>query len=336
VEPETAGAFALHVRIPGWAREEVVPSDLYRFAEPCREEARILVNGEPAAFNLEKGFAVLRRDWEAGDIIELSLPMPARRILAHENVKDDVGRVALQRGPIVYCAEGADNGGRVLNRVLPDAAAIRTEPRPELLGGVTILRAAGQARQRSDDGTPTLQPAEIVWVPYYAWNHRGPNEMAVWMARSPELAEIEPLPTLAAKAQASASHVNPRDTLEALNDQLDPKASGDHSLPRFTWWDHRGTAEWVQYEWPQDTRMTGVEVYWFDDTGVGQCRVPKSWRLLAKTGESWQPIAGDHLPIQKDSFNRITFPAVSCAGVRIEVQLQPGSSGGILEWRVLP
>ena len=336
LEPETAGAFALHVRIPGWSRGEVVPSDLYRFADPGPEQTTLKVNGAPAPIQLEKGFAVLRRDWKAGDAVELSVPMPARRVIAHENVKDDLNRVAVQRGPLVYCAEGADNSGRVLNRVLPDDAVIRAEQRPELLGGVTVLHATGQARQRLPDGSPALQPAEITWIPYYAWNHRGPNAMIVWIPRTPELADIEPLPTLASKSQISASHVNPRDTLQALSDQADPQRSNDQGLPRFTWWDHRGTAEWVQYDWPQNTTVTGVEVYWFDDTGLGQCRVPQSWRLLGKTGDTWQTIREDSLPIEQDRFCRITFPPVKCSALRIEVQLQPDFSGGILEWRVLP
>jgi hypothetical protein len=140
-----------------------------------------------------------------------------------------------------------------------------------------------------------------------------------------------------------ASHVNPSDTVMALNDGRLPQNSNDHSIPRFTWWDHRGTAEWVQYDFEAPRRLSWSEVYWFDDTGVGQCRVPTSWRLLWKArpersrrnGDAWRPVAGaSEYGMKPDQFNRVTFEPVETTGLRLEVQLQDGFSGGILEWRV--
>jgi hypothetical protein len=133
----------------------------------------------------------------------------------------------------------------------------------------------------------------------------------------------------------SASHCFANDTIEAMSDGLEPMSSNDHDIPRFTWWDHRGTREWAQYDFPEPKAVSSVELYWFDDTGVGQCRVPKSWRLLYRDGGEWKPVPGAAIAaIAKDQWNRLTFQPVRTSGLRVEVELQPGFSGGILEWRL--
>jgi hypothetical protein len=135
--------------------------------------------------------------------------------------------------------------------------------------------------------------------------------------------------------RATASHCYSGDTVDALSDGLEPQNSGDHDVPRMTWWDHRGSAEWVQYDFAAPRKITGVEVYWFDDTGVGQCRVPATWRVLYKSGDVWIPIGTEaEFGVKKDAWNRVEFPAVETTQLRMEVQLQPNFSGGILEWKV--
>jgi len=135
--------------------------------------------------------------------------------------------------------------------------------------------------------------------------------------------------------KASASHCNPQDTVEAIGDGLVPENSNDHGIPRFTWWNHRGTREWVQYDFGTSKEVSSMEVYWFDDTGVGECRIPKSWRLLYLDDMQWKPvpnaISGN---VERDQWNRMRFQAVKTTALRIEVELQPNYSGGILEWRV--
>lgn len=133
----------------------------------------------------------------------------------------------------------------------------------------------------------------------------------------------------------SASHCFRDNTIEAIADELVPANSGDHSIPRLTWWDHRGTTEWVQYDFPQPKEVAGVEVYWFDDAGIGECRVPKSWRLLYQEGEQWKPVPNAiNAAVVKDQWNRMRFQPVKTSALRIEAELQSGFSGGILEWRV--
>ena len=166
LEPAAPSEFTVLVRIPGWAQGRPVPTDLYRYADAVRPVVRLAVNGVPAAFEIDKGFARLRRTWTKGDAIDLTLPMEIRRVVARETVKDDAGKVALERGPLVYCLEGADNAGKALGAFLPDAAVLRAEFRPDLLKGVEVLTGAG-----------------LLAIPYHVWAHRGPNEMAVWLTR---------------------------------------------------------------------------------------------------------------------------------------------------------
>ena len=140
------------------------------------------------------------------------------------------------------------------------------------------------------------------------------------------------------EAAPSASHKNHGvfgDSLAALHDGVAPTRSSDGTVPRFTWWDHCGTKEWVQYDYKEPILVSGVEVYWYDDTGTGACRTPQSWRLLAREGEVWKPVEGaGRFGCQTDAFNRVVFQAVKTTGLRLEVQLKPGFSGGILEWKV--
>ncbi len=170
VEPQQDGAeFELYLRIPGWAQGQPVPSDLYRYiAEEPAQVPTLAVNNEPVALTMRDGFAVIRRSWKQGDVVTLDLPMPIRRVVAHPKVAETAGCVALERGPLVYCVEEVDNGPDVLEMALADSQPLKSEHRKDLLGGVTVLRSA-------DNG--------LTAIPYYAWNHRGPGAMTVWLRR---------------------------------------------------------------------------------------------------------------------------------------------------------
>jgi DUF1680 family protein len=188
VEPARPAELALHVRVPGWAQGRPVPSDLYRYAETEAATFSLTVNGAPVKPEIVQGFAVLRRTWKAGDAVELSLPMPVRRVLSHEKVAADAGRVALERGPVVYCAEAVDNGGRAFNLVLPDDAPLQAAYRKELLGGVTVVTGRALALQAGEDGrSVATREQDFLAVPYHVWAHRGDGEMAVWLPRRVKL-----------------------------------------------------------------------------------------------------------------------------------------------------
>jgi DUF1680 family protein len=187
VEPERTASWTILVRVPGWARGEAVPGGLYRFADTSSDKPTLKVNGKTVAAVLDRGYARMTRYWKKGDVIELNLPMPVRRVVADEAVKDDAGKVALVRGPLVYCAEWPDNGGRILDLAVPDEAGFRTEWRPDMLGGVAVIMGKAAAITGATGGSSESRAAEetqnLVLIPYYAWAHRGPGEMAVWLPR---------------------------------------------------------------------------------------------------------------------------------------------------------
>ncbi|HON08198.1 MAG TPA: glycoside hydrolase family 127 protein, partial [Verrucomicrobiota bacterium] len=134
----------------------------------------------------------------------------------------------------------------------------------------------------------------------------------------------------------TASHVNPSDSLDAVADGLEPANSNDHSIPRFTWWNHRGTKEWIQFDFDKTRKLSGVSVYWFDDTGVGECRVPQSWQLLYKDGNEWKTVeTTDQFLASPDKWNTVKFKQIETTGLRIEVQLKSRYSGGILEFKII-
>jgi hypothetical protein len=168
VAPERAASFELAVRVPGWARGEAMPTDLYAFLNTAVDAPVFKVNGESVNLDIRDGYARIRRDWTSGDTVELFLPMPVRRVVAHDRAAEDRGRVALQRGPLVYAVEGIDNGERVFDLVLTDDAALHLEFRPDLLDGVAVIKGEG-----------------ILAVPYHVWANRGPGQMLVWLPRTP-------------------------------------------------------------------------------------------------------------------------------------------------------
>jgi uncharacterized protein len=333
VSPNTSRTFSIKVRIPGWARNEPVPSDLYRFADRNTDPVGLLVNGQPVQLAIEKGYAAITRTWKAGDAIALTLPMPVRRLVANEKVEADRGRVALQRGPIVYAAEWPDNpNGRVRNIVLPDGARLTSEFRPDLLNGVQVIKGRAHRLAYDARGAVTKREQEFMAIPYATWANRGRGQMIVWLATTDAVARPTPWPTPATTAAVTTSPArrNPR----AINDGEDPPSSNDPAS-YFDWWPRRGTTEWVEYTFTKPTRVSEVEVYWFDDTGHGQVRVPASWRLLYREGADWKPIdTRDAYGVELDRFNRLTFAPLTTSALRLEVTMQPNWSAGIQEWRV--
>jgi hypothetical protein len=339
IEPESSGAFDVCVRIPGWARGEPVPSDLYAYVgdEMKGPGFAIRCNGEPIDRpDVERGYVRIHRTWRSGDTITLDLDMPIRLVRAADRVEPDRDRLAIERGPVVYCLEGVDHGGRVHNLVLPDEPDLKIERRPDLLGGIVAITGTALAmRAGEEEGDVRADPVELTAIPYYAWQHRGPGEMAVWIPTNPALARIAPEPTVASMSRVTASYCYEADSPQAINDQLEPASSSDHSIPRLTWWDHRGTDEWVQMDFDQPREVSGAAVYWFDDTGAGECRVPAKARLLYREGGVWKPVqTGSVFPLMKDQYSEVTFDPLTTDGLRIEVMLRDGFSGGILEWRV--
>lgn len=333
IEPEKARGFTVHVRIPGWAKNQPVPSNLYRYLNTLDEDVSLKVNGEDAAFKLEKDFAFIHRNWRKGDVIELSLPMRVRRVLSHESVKENKKKVALERGPLVYCAEWPDNHGFISNLILADDDALSVERREDLLSGMNIITGKVTALKMAEDGkTKKRVKQDFTVVPYYVWAHRGQGEMAVWLARDESSARALPQPTIASTSKVNVSGDIPGN---AINDLWEPRNSNDHSKPYLHWWPKKGTREWVQYDFAKPEVVSSVEVYWFDDTGRGECRVPESWQVLYREDDEWKHVSSEGAyGIERDRFNIVRFKPVRTTALRLKIQLQKEFSAGIHEWRI--
>jgi len=173
---------ALRVRIPGWARGTAVPGDLYRFDGGDSGAIAVLLNGKPVQYAEEKGYAVIDRVWESTDVVELKLPMTVRKVVARPEVKANASRVALQRGPLVYCVEGGDNGGKAWNIVAPKDMETSTANHRVLDESVVAIQMQGRALNASADGLGVeTRRQELTAIPYYAWANRGNYEMQVWL-----------------------------------------------------------------------------------------------------------------------------------------------------------
>ncbi|MFA5820455.1 MAG: beta-L-arabinofuranosidase domain-containing protein, partial [Bacteroidales bacterium] len=265
VYPETRGKFDLKIRVPGWALNEASPGGLYKFTDQNNELIKLLVNGEDFEINLVEGYAVISRNWKPGDKVEVEFPMPVRKVIADERVKEDIDKIAFQRGPVIYCAEWPDNNtGNVLNFVIRKDASFKTEFVPSLLEGTEVIKTSGFQTKRALDGKVELLNEEpVTLIPYALWNNRGAGQMMVWLPTSIQTTRPLPAPTIGNRSKVRASKITK--ALNAVNDQIKPANSNDHSVSYYHWWPNKDKWEWVEYDFEKPETIFKTKVYWFDD-----------------------------------------------------------------------
>ncbi len=343
--------FPLYLRIPRWC------------ANPS-----VAVNGETVPLDSRPlAYAVLDRTWKDGDRLSLRLPM---KVSVRKWAKNN-NSVSVDYGPLSFSLKIGErysryggtpawpetevfpttpwNYGLVLDDQDPAKSfEVVAKPGPVPLNPFTTESAPMELRVRAKKIAAwkqdslglvgKLQPSPV--------KSGEPIETVTLIPMGAARLRISAFPVLGEGQDAhewtapktpplSASHCNEGDSPEAMIDGLEPKNSNDHSIPRFTWWDHRGSAEWVQYGFARPRTVSAVEVYWFDDTGMGSCRVPASWKLLYQEGENWKPVQdASEFAVRVDTYNRLRFKPVRTTALRLEVRLQPDFSGGILQWKV--
>lgn len=332
VENEKVGKASIKVRVPGWARGEVVPSDLYTYADTQSAKPTFKLNGKLTQPKIEKGYASFDRDWKKGDVIEINLPMEVRKVRSHKLVKENTNRISFERGPIVYCAEKVDQNFEGLQYVAVDPNTdVNFVPKKDKLGGIVELEIPSTYVSADDNGNATERKVSLNAIPYFAWANRGRNEMRVWFYDKVSAVRPRPKPTIASQAKVTTSGgANPN----AINDQQEPDSSSSGSV-FFHWWPKKGTTEWVQLTFKEETSIRSASVYWFDDTGKGECRPPTAWKVFYLAGTEWKEIQTTSTPgVKLDGFNTVTFPAVKTSAIKIEVELQKGWSAGIQEMKV--
>ncbi|HVU58692.1 MAG TPA: glycoside hydrolase family 127 protein [Puia sp.] len=181
LSPASSEPMNVRLRIPGWMRNEAIPSSLYSYMVLMSDKPLIRVNGKKVDYQMEEGYAVLRRSWQKGDRIELDLPMPVREVEANSHLQEDAGKVAIQRGPLMYCLEWKDNGGKVSDLSMPARGTLKPQVQDGELGRITVLKGVG-ARTDSVSGVSRTTP--ITMIPYYTWANRGTGEMTVWIKQN--------------------------------------------------------------------------------------------------------------------------------------------------------
>ncbi len=294
--------FSLALRIPN--RTE---SKLYKAVPNLDGKYSVKVNGKPVEASLQAGYAVLTRTWKEGDRVELALPMDVQRITCDERVEANRGRVALQRGPIVYSFESVDNGKGVYNAVLKPEESLTPVWKAELLQGVM-----------------TIEAGALKAIPNYARLNRG-GASQVWMIESRDKAGLS---GLASQAEATASF--------ARSEEMTPASVNDMSEAHFDFWPHLGSAEWVQYTFEKPVTAKQAKVRWFDDTGHGNCRIPSSWKITYQNEEGkWVPVEGvTSYPVEKGKVCEVSFTPITSKAFRLEVQCPQKFSSGLHEWQL--
>jgi len=329
-------AFPLYLRIPGWC------------ASPS-----LTVNGEALPFTASPPcYAVVERTWRSGDRVELALPMRTTTRTW------DKGAISVAHGPLSFSLAIEESWRQFAGTATwPEYEVTAASAWNYGLDGTsfTLRRNAATGNPFTRRGVPLELRATARRITTWGADDqnvvRPLQDGPARSDESPETVTLIPMgaarlrittfPVIGTGTDAhdwvlpSASHVWPGDTVEALCDGIEPANSGDQSIPRFTWWDHTGGTEWVAYEYARAVTVSATEVYWFDDTGQGQCRVPVSWRLLYLDGTTWRPVANPSpYGTARDAYNRTTFTAVRASAFRVEAVLGSGVSGGILGWRL--
>ena len=338
IDKSAAGEFALKVRLPGWLQGSVVPapSQLYEYTDNKRLNYTYSVNGSTynAKVSFADGYLVLTRKWKKGDKIQLHFDMEPRIVRANHKVEADRGMVAIERGPLVYCAEHPDNDFDIFS------ALVNQEPqfqlgKTEIAGtSVVTLTTDAQTLDFNKQGKLSVKDQTLTLIPYYAWCHRGSGKMRVWLAQDLSATTPAQPATLASQSKVSSGSKVP--ALSSINDRLVPKDENDRSMPYTHWWPKKGGTEWLSYEFPAEATVQSCTVYWFDDAPWGGCRVPKSWRILYQDAQGqWQPVTDvDHYPTTRGAACTVNFSPVKTKALRLEVTQPDEFSSGLFEWSV--
>lgn len=345
-------SFPLYLRIPGW----------------CKNPA-IKLNGRQASLEGSNlGYAVIRREWKSGDEVHLKLPMSIN-IRRWEKNHD---AASVEYGPLTFSLKIGEkwvrSGG---TDKWPEFEVFPTTPwnyalvlnDKDLSRGLRLSRSKGPLPKQpfTLEDAPLRITARARRVPEWQQDRFGlvgklqsspvrttePIEKITLIPMGAARLRITAFPVAGPAKSAtqwtapktppiSASHVFEADSVEALTDDLEPSSSSDTSIPRFTWWDHKGTHEWLEYSFTKPREISTVSVYWFDDTSKGGgCRIPESWSILYLDGDEWRPVREASEPgTGLNQYNRVVFAPVRSKAVRVHAHLQEGFSAGVLGLKV--
>jgi uncharacterized protein len=334
VNPQGKQNINLKVRVPGWVTGDVVPGDLYSYSDKKKLSYTISVNGKAVESTLTDGYFSINRQWKKGDVVQVHFNMEPRTVKAHPAVAEDRGKVAIERGPLVYCAEWPDNDFSVLSVLLNNKPVFTVENKPDLLNGINQIKTDAQILSYDAQGRIGTRDVKLTLIPYYAWSHRGSGEMAVWLPIELRATRASMPPTIASESTIDASHK--AKSISAINDGLIPSGESGSSAPYYHWWPKQGTTEWISYDFGSDKTISNASVFWYDDGPWGGCRVPRQWKIYYKDkAGNWQPVENtSNYGVKKGVENDVTFKPVTTKAVKLEIELPLDNAAGIYEWSV--
>lgn len=332
VEPDRPHTFELRVRIPGWAQGDAFPGDLYSFENKRIERVYFSLNGQDVVPEFRNGYAIVSRKWKKGDMLEVRFPMEIHRVKAHPAVVYDVGRVALQRGPVVFCFEEKDQEEPVLFHSMLDGqkeASGRYESK--LLGGVYAISLPGVALREPAGNIPTRKPIWMKAIPYFAWANRGADNMLVWMPVQQSIVRPRPRPNPIEQAVVKLPE-GARGLPYFLTDRLVP----DSASARESTWVRLPSVDTtvVEIDMPRPTTLRGLRVYWFDDGA--DILPPAACEMQVHTAEGWVPL---EVELEGDNDNGgwkvYRFAPTAVEQLRMLVKARQGAAAGMHEIEVI-
>lgn len=333
IQMETGSGFSgdLLLRMPGYAMGQPVPGELYRYLGFVSPQVRIHRNGQLLELEVNaQGYVRIPGGFSGTEQLSISFPMEPHMVEAHPLLRENKGKVAVEKGPLLYCAEWPDNGGSVLNLLFEKDAKLMVKT-SSLLGGIDLIEGQTRIASRSMDGSVTLSdPQTLTLIPYHLWNNRGPGEMSVWLPA--EIASVSPSPAPSIVNGATITASLEARTFRALKDQQWPTHSADRKAAYIHWWPKKASTEWVQFDFDQPERVSRVELYWFDDGPDGGCRIPRGWEVQYRSGDSWLPVSAlTPYSVTKDAPDRVQFSPVQTDAIRILIQLPEDFATGLYE-----
>ncbi len=349
IDPSTDQRFALKLRIPTWARERFVPGSLYQYVDALQPKWTLEVNGEAVDASPAKGFATIDRTWQKGDTVVLVLPMPVRYNKTINQVAANRDRIAVTRGPLVYCAEQADNPASESINERPDIVqrffipnhADPSEVQTDVIDGGSlqgVVRLSVPAMEVIGD---SVRPSKVNLIPYYAWNNRGEDSMIVWMPRKESLARkymVSDYLTVADYGQVEATHANDGDPVAAVVDGRVPPTSDNQKQPRWTSLPFKNRGQNIIFAFDHPRTVGSIAVYWYEEEGGEgeKVRLPRGWWVdyRVDNGE-WtrmKKYVTDDFGLERDQFNVVRPAApMKCDGISIRILPQVGFCMGVHE-----
>ncbi|MDL5512286.1 glycoside hydrolase family 127 protein [Arenibacter sp. M-2] len=318
----------LRIRIPGWATEKPVPSDLYTFGKPLTDKTKIFINEEEFQYDLDNGYAVINHTWNPGDKIRVEFPFTVRTVISHNRIEENRGKFALQLGPMVYCIEGWDLPNGHSNHIIIDKnQEFKFSFEKDLLKGVMTVKGEADHLYITDSGDTKRESINFKAIPYYAWANRGPAEMEVWIPYSAHFVTPLAYPKKSHLAVLSTSKTEGLRNLNSVNDSYIPDKSSNDKVTAFDFWPMKNSTEWIVMDFDEPQTISNATVFW-KNGDEGRIILPKSWKLYYWAEDTWKAVGLRKYTIEEDGQpSTIAFKEVTSMAFKLEIEMADKPAG---------